>query len=480
MSHAKEHFILFNTTSMSVDQTNRVITKTSHGAKGGATVYGMVAFGDSDNTKHRWVFKVNARGMGHMAIGIDNSNGKYMNVCPFTQLSTLNYSYWSSGKKCLTNNKSAYNFGWDEGDVIVMYYDSATRSLTFAVNNSNLKIAFKRITPSKIRYRMCVYMQNKHDCVSLLSYSCGDEISIMSEPNSPEQVDEHKSQSHAKAEEPTEKEESKPDVDAEDAGVVAKLKAKIQEQHHTIGRLETENTEMNTQNEALRTRNRTHRRRESEVFAPIGDDAKNVVQTFEELEESRKKIENDQLELVKYEQQRVFDQTIIASQKEHISVLNARMKEQNDHLNDELEQLRQANKSNTDLLVNENLSLKQKIKDLQTQNSRLLDDQKEYETTIHALRSDISKLKLNSMDTSNYMNWKHEDILMWIMSLDNNRLNKYHDHLSQSLKEEGIEGIHLNEVNEMDIKGWGVKNFADKKFLLKKIKELVNQNNKPK
>eukprot|EP01083_Nonionella_stella_P074891 203292_1 len=188
MSHAKERFILFNTTSMSVDQTNRVITKTSHGAKGGATVYGMVAFGDSDNTKHRWVFKVNARGMGHMAIGIDNSNGKYMNVCPFTQLSTLNYSYWSSGKKCLTNNKSAYNFGWDEGDVIVMYYDSATRSLTFAVNNSNLKIAFKRITPSKIRYRMCVYMQNQSDCVSLLSYSCGDKISPF---------DDHKSKSRA-------------------------------------------------------------------------------------------------------------------------------------------------------------------------------------------------------------------------------------------------------------------------------------------
>eukprot|EP01083_Nonionella_stella_P074881 203266_1 len=309
--HSEEQFKLFSTTHMSVDRTKRLITKTSHGAVGGSTVYGMVTFGHhlSDMSydenakgflrynKHKWVFKVHKRGMGHMAIGIDNSDGKYTNVCPFTQKNTLNYSYWSSGKKCESDNKSAFNIGWDEGDVIVMYYDSVTRWLVFLVNEQNLKKAFNINTPSKTQYRMCVYMQNKHDCVSLLSYSCGDEISIMSEPNSPEQVDEHKSQSHAKAEEPTEKEESKPDVDAEDAGVVAKLKAKIQEQHHTIGRLETENTEMNTQNEALRTRNRTHRRRESEVFAPIGDDAKNVVQTFEELEESRKKIENDQLEL---------------------------------------------------------------------------------------------------------------------------------------------------------------------------------------
>eukprot|EP01083_Nonionella_stella_P143149 444215_1 len=132
--------------------------------------------------------------------------------------------------------------------------------------------------------------------------------------------------------------------------------------------------------------------------------------------------------------------------------------------------------NNTDDLVNETLSLKQQIKDLMTQNDTLLDDQKEHETTMHDLRSEISKLKLNSMDTTNYVNWKHKDILMWIMSLDNNRLGQYHDHLLQSLKEEGIEGIHLNEVNETDIKGWGVKNFADKKFLLKKIKQLVNQN----
>eukprot|EP01083_Nonionella_stella_P074886 203276_1 len=137
-----------------------------------------------------------------------------------------------------------------------------------------------------------------------------------------------------------------------------------------------------------------------------------------------------------------------------------KLKEQNHRLNDELKHL------------------KRQVKELQTQNNRLIDERKEYETTIHALRSEISKLKVKSVDITKYLSWKHEDILMWIMSLDNNRFDGYRDRLSQSLKEEGIEGIHLNEVNEMDIKGWGIKNFADKKFLLKKIKELVHQKSK--
>eukprot|EP01083_Nonionella_stella_P300878 1029445_1 len=187
--HSEEQFKLFSTTHMSVDITERLITKTSHGAYGGSTVYGMVTFGHhlSDMSydenakgflrynKHKWVFKVHKRGMGHMAIGIDNSDGKYTNVCPFTQKNTLNYSYWSSGKKCESDNKSAFNIGWDEGDVIVMYYLCGW--LVFLVNEQNLKKAFNINTPSKTQYRMCVYMQNKHDCVSLLSYSCGDKIS---------------------------------------------------------------------------------------------------------------------------------------------------------------------------------------------------------------------------------------------------------------------------------------------------------------
>eukprot|EP01083_Nonionella_stella_P039678 107907_1 len=162
----------------------------------------------------------------------------------------------------------------------------------------------------------------------------------------------------------------------------------------------------------------------------------------------RRRILDDEEHQLKTEEDRDLDR------------FRAEIKEQNRHVINELKQQ-----------IKEN-------KDLQAQNNRLLDEQKEYQTTIHDLRLEISKLKQKSMDTVNYMNWKYEDIVMWIMSLSNNRFNKYHDQLLQSLKEEGIQGVHLDEVNEVDIKGWGVKNFEDKKFLMTKIKELRHQNNK--
>eukprot|EP01083_Nonionella_stella_P232690 820567_1 len=119
-SQTREQFQRFNRNSMHVkwvDKTKCEVTKTSPGYSGDAAVYGMVKFKIRDDTddsrKHKWVFKVNKRGIGHMAIGIDNSNAQYMNECPFTRTNTLNYSYWSSGKKCKSNEKSVYSIGWD-------------------------------------------------------------------------------------------------------------------------------------------------------------------------------------------------------------------------------------------------------------------------------------------------------------------------------------------------------------------------------
>eukprot|EP01084_Bolivina_argentea_P142622 250555_1 len=82
----------------------------------------------------------------------------------------------------------------------------------------------------------------------------------------------------------------------------------------------------------------------------------------------------------------------------------------------------------------------------------------------------------NYIDMVKYMNWKYEEIVEWIMSLDNGRFEQYKNILLENLKEEGIEGSDLCDVNEIDLKSWGVKNFKDKKLLLAKLKELTQQN----
>merc|ERR1712083_838958 len=69
-----------------------------------------------------------------------------------------------------------------------------------------------------------------------------------------------------------------------------------------------------------------------------------------------------------------------------------------------------------------------------------------------------------------------EDILLWILSLEDGRYKKYESVLQQSLSEEEVKGEYLSKVDAADVKGWGIKAFMDKKDLSKHIEDLVGQN----
>eukprot|EP01084_Bolivina_argentea_P059117 107901_1 len=94
------------------------------------------------------------------------------------------------------------------------------------------------------------------------------------------------------------------------------------------------------------------------------------------------------------------------------------------------------------------------------------------------LKNENKELKLKCIDETKYETWSSDEIVSWIISLENNRYSKYEQILRISIAEEELTGEHLIDVNENDIKGWGIKNFGDKKNLCRKIKELVNKNNK--
>ena len=113
---------------------------------------------------------------------------------------------------------------------------------------------------------------------------------------------------------------------------------------------------------------------------------------------------------------------------------------------------------------------------LRLQVSKLMDDEKEYEITIQKLNDEIVDLKLKCIEVMNYEDWNPREIVMWIMSLDNNRFNKYKDALSRHLNEEEIIGSDLKEINEIDLQRWKITSFRDKKLLLQRIKELTERN----
>ena len=107
-------------------------------------------------------------------------------------------------------------------------------------------------------------------------------------------------------------------------------------------------------------------------------------------------------------------------------------------------------------------------------NTELMDEQKELQLRNNDLEQQLKELKLKSIDINNWRDWNYQQIIIWIMSLENGRFKKYEKILSSSLEEEEINGSHLIRVDAVDVKGWGIKNFDDKKDLVKYIQDLVN------
>ena len=116
---------------------------------------------------------------------------------------------------------------------------------------------------------------------------------------------------------------------------------------------------------------------------------------------------------------------------------------------------------------------RQRIESLTSQINKLLDDEKEYKLTIKQLEDENTELKLKCIDESKYETWNAQEVVLWIVSLDNNRMSRYKETLLRHLKEEEIEGSHLCHITVDDLMRWDIKNFMDKKFLLQKIKELT-------
>ena len=114
---------------------------------------------------------------------------------------------------------------------------------------------------------------------------------------------------------------------------------------------------------------------------------------------------------------------------------------------------------------------------LQKQIDQLIDEEKESQQLIKSLKEQVQSLKSKLIDPSDYEQWDTQDIIAWILNLENGRFNKYKAKLEKTLIEENVKGEHLESVDVADIKGWGVVDFGDKKSLMKWIKALVNANN---
>ena len=120
-------------------------------------------------------------------------------------------------------------------------------------------------------------------------------------------------------------------------------------------------------------------------------------------------------------------------------------------------------------------SMTQEIQQLRKRVATLEDERKEFEMMINELKEENKKLKLNNLDVGKYEEWGVDEIIYWIISLDEKVFQQYEGTLRKFLSEEDVNGECLIDVEVSDIKRWGIKSFKHSKLLLKAIKSLVDK-----
>merc|ERR1711879_117731 len=87
--------------------------------------------------------------------------------------------------------------------------------------------------------------------------------------------------------------------------------------------------------------------------------------------------------------------------------------------------------------------------------------EKEKEMELQELREEIKRLKLQSVDESNFMKWGPDEIAAWIINLNKERMGKYEQAIKVNLKKDNVRGSLLSEVDGGDLGYWGIDDFSD-------------------
>lgn len=115
-----------------------------------------------------------------------------------------------------------------------------------------------------------------------------------------------------------------------------------------------------------------------------------------------------------------------------------------------------------ELLRQELASVKQTNRELQFQNCSLKKQNKS-----------MSKLVFDERD---FMNWTVDEVISWIMDIDNGKYLPYFEMLNIRLTDEQVDGAKLVELDYVDLKELGIIDTDDRKSLWRSINLLIANN----
>ena len=104
----------------------------------------------------------------------------------------------------------------------------------------------------------------------------------------------------------------------------------------------------------------------------------------------------------------------------------------------------------------------------------LQNERKEMEIELNELREEVKQFRMQNIDPKNYKQWKSDEVVTWICSLDDGEYKCYEDMLRSELKKQSIDGGCFEEIDGQDVKLWGIENFRHRKAIVKHIESVVN------
>ena len=95
-------------------------------------------------------------------------------------------------------------------------------------------------------------------------------------------------------------------------------------------------------------------------------------------------------------------------------------------------------------------------------------------TTLRFFLKEMEKKYQEAIQQSKHWSeWNSDDVVNWIVGLDEATYGKYRGKLSTNVASEGINGECLKDLDKNDLHRLGIGQFKDKNAVLKAIKELV-------
>ena len=96
---------------------------------------------------------------------------------------------------------------------------------------------------------------------------------------------------------------------------------------------------------------------------------------------------------------------------------------------------------------------------------------------LEQMRNELAKIqKRQRIDTKRFLEWNSDELVDWIVTIQNGQFSKYEKILQVTFKKEGVNGSTLEHIDKAELRGWGVESFMDRINMYKHIQSLFNQN----